>query len=66
MRFLKLEKQFVRILEKLFRHFADNINLVNKNILCYAKDINTESDSKIFMKRLESNHEYNAVKLNNK
>ena len=50
----------------LFRHFADNIDLMTENIFGYANIINTNSDSKKLEKRLDSNHEYNAVKLNNK
>ena len=51
---------------RLFRHFADNIDLMTENIFGYANIINTNSDSKKLEKRLDSNHEYNAVKLNNK
>lgn len=51
---------------RLFRHFADNIDLITENIFGYVKGIYSDSDLKKLNKRLDSNHEYNAVKLNNK
>ena len=51
---------------RLFRHLADNIDLITENIKGYVKGANFESDLKKSEIRLNSNHEYNAVKLNNK
>ena len=51
---------------RLFRHFANNIDLITENILCYAKGLYFDNDLKKLEKKLDSNHEYNAVKLNNK
>jgi len=62
----KIGKTICSGYSRLFRHFADNIDLMTENIFGYANIINTNSDSKKLEKRLDSNHEYNAVKLNNK
>ena len=62
----KLGKTVCSGYARLFRHFADNINLIAENIRGYAKGISDGTDTKKLEKKLDSNHEYNAVKLNNK
>ena len=62
----KLGKTVCSGYARLFRHFADNIKLTAENIMGYAKCISDDSDIKKLEKKLDSNHEYNAVKLNNK
>ena len=62
----KIGKTICSGYSRLFRHFADNIDLMTENIHGYIKDINFGSDSKKLEKRLDSNHGCNAVKLNNK
>ena len=46
----------------MFRHFANNINLITENVRGYSK---TNYDSTLNNK-FKFNHEYNAVKLKNK
>ena len=49
---------------RLFRHFADNINLITENIICFSKGLGYNEDK--LNQKLDSDHEYNAVKLKNK
>ena len=49
---------------RLFRHFADNINLITENIICFSKGLGYNKDKQ--NQKLDSDHEYNAVKLKNK
>ena len=49
---------------RLFRHFADNINLITENIVCFSKGYGYDKNKQDY--KLDSDHEYNAVKLKNK